>query len=163
MKKIQYKITNLKKMDLKSLYDGSSLMYDLLDQNLINIIDTEAPITFNMVKKRLRDAFEIGKISENLLNIINDRINKLGFKSTDNFYDITYWPKEGIFNVDYLRVGYQRQIYDIPFEEMKNLVKELNLSGEQLYRSILKEFGYEVLTQKALDYLQFIERKYEKA
>ncbi|MCR4898162.1 MAG: hypothetical protein K5892_02940, partial [Acholeplasmatales bacterium] len=81
MKKIEYKIASLKKMDLKSLYDGSSLMYELLDKNLINIINTEAPITFNMVKKRLRDAFEIGKISENLLNIINDRINKLGFKS----------------------------------------------------------------------------------
>lgn len=163
MKKIEYKIASLKKMDLKSLYDGSSLMYELLDKNLINIINTEAPITFNMVKKRLRDSFEIGKISENLLNIINDRINKLGFKSTDNFYDITYWPQSGIFNVDYLRIGYQRQIYDIPFEEMKNLVKELNMHGEELYRRILKEFGYEVLTQKALDYLTFIEKKYEKA
>ena len=68
------------------------------------------------------------------------------------------WPKEGVFEIDYLRSGYERQIYDVPYQEMNNLVKELNLSGEDLYRKILAHFGFEVLTKKAEDYLKFIEK-----
>jgi hypothetical protein len=39
------------------------------------------------------------------------------------------------------------------------LASSLSLSGEKLYRAILAHFGLQVLTQKALDYLRFIETK----
>ena len=82
-----------------------------------------------------------------------------GYKKTDNLYDKVIWPTTGEFNVDYLRVSYPRQIYDIPYQELKNLVKDINKSGEDLYRAILDYYGHEVLTKKAKDYLVFIEKK----
>lgn len=155
----KYCFAVLKKMDLNSLYEGSQATLKALDDNLVSIINTEAPITMNLVKARLREAFNIGKISQKALDIIEEEIKKLGFKKTDNFYDTVYWPASGVFNIDYLRDGYERQIYDVPFQEMKNLTDTLNLRGEELYREILKYFGFEVLTKKAEDYLKFIEKK----
>ena len=155
----KYNFAVLKKMDLNSLYDGSQATLKALDDNLVSIINTEAPITMNLVKARLREAFNIGKISQKALDIIEERIKQLGFMKTDNYYDAVYWPASGVFDVNYLREGYERQIYDIPYQEMKNLTDTLNLKGEELYREILKYFGFEVLTKKAQDYLVFIEKK----
>ncbi len=158
MKNKQYVFAKLIKMDLNSMYDGNQATMQALDNNLLSIVNTEAPITMNLVKARLREAFGIGKISQKALDVIEEHIKKLGFKQTDNFYDKVLWPKEGVFEIDYLRSGYERQIYDVPYQEMNNLVKELNLSGEDLYRKILAHFGFEVLTKKAEDYLKFIEK-----
>ena len=155
----KYVFAKLKKMDLNSMYDGNQKTLKALDDNLLSIVNTEAPITMNLVKARLREAFNIGKISQKALDIINEHIKNLGFVETDNFYDKVLWPATGVFEINYLRDSYDRQIYDICYQEMKNLTDTLDLRGEELYREILKYFGFEVLTKKALDYLTFIEKK----
>lgn len=159
MNVIDYKKAKLYNMDLNSLYEGSDYAYELLDKNLVSIINTEAPITLNTLKARLREAFNIGKISGKALDIIEARIKALGFNKTENFYDVVLWPSNGVFEVNYLREGVYREIYDIPYQEMYNLVSILNFSGEELYREILKYFGLQVLTHKAEEYLKFIEKK----
>ena len=159
MNVINYKKAQLFKMELNSLYEGSDYAYELLDKNLVSIVNTEAPVTLNTLKARLREAFNIGKISQKALDIIETRIKALGFNKTDNFYDIVLWPSNGVFEVDYLREGVYREIYDIPYQEMYNLVSTLNYFGEELYREILKYFGLQVLTHKAEEYLKFIEKK----
>ena len=156
---VNYNKAKLYSMNLNSLYEGSDYAYELLDKNLLSIVTNEAPITMNTLKARLREAFNIGKISGKALEIIDSRIEALGFNKTDNFYDTVLWPSGGVFEVDYLREGVAREIYDIPYQEMYNLVKELNYRGEELYRKILEYFGGQVLTHKAEEYLKFIEKK----
>ena len=78
--------------------------------------------------------------------------------SEDEIYDTIIWPSRGKYNIDYLRINSDRLIYDIPSAEFKNLVKEYDLEGEELYRAILKYFNLEVLTQKARDFLTYIEK-----
>ena len=158
MKEIKYQKSNVKKSTLDDLYNNSSKALEILDSNLLEIVSKEAPITMNLVKARLRESYNVAKISQKALDIIEARIKLLGFKITDNFYDKVLWPKTSVFNIDYMRVNYERQIYDVPYQEMNTLVKELKLRGEELYRAILKYFGFEVLTKKALDYLKFIEK-----
>lgn len=160
MKTINYeKCNNLMHITLDNMYNGDPLTISALDKNLINIISTEAPLTLNTLKARLREAFDVKKISGKALDIIMDRVNKLGFGYYEDFYDIVIWPKSGEFKIDYLRINSDRLIYDIPYQEFVNLAKEYKLSGEELYREILKYFNLEVLTQKARDYLEFIESK----
>ena len=156
---INYKKAKLYDMDLNSLYEGSDNAYEMLDKNLISIVTSEAPVTLNTLKARLREAFNIGKISGKALDIIESRIAGLKFVKTDNFYDYVLWPSGGVFEVNYLREGMYREIYDIPYQEMANLVSTINLRGEELYREILKYFGLQVLTHKAEEYLKFIEKK----
>ena len=159
MNVVNYKKAKLYSMNLDSLYEGSDYAYELLDKNLISIVTTEAPLTMNTLKARLREAFNIGKISGKALDIIERRIDALGFNKTDNFYDVVLWPSGGVFEIDYLREGVPREIYDICYQELNNLVETLNYRGEELYRKILEYFGGQVLTHKALEYLQFIEKK----
>ena len=61
--------------------------------------------------------------------------------------------------MDGFRVDSDRQIYDIPYQEMILLFIDYNLSGEELYRAILSYFGLQVLTEKAYNYLAFVESK----
>ena len=152
------KFTEFKPITLDGIYDGNPEILSNLEYNIYNVIITEAPITLNMLKQRLREAFNVKKISQKALDIILQKIYKLGIKFTDNLYDITYWPSTGVFNITELRINSDRQIYDIPHQELKLLVNKLNLSGEELHRAILNYFGYEVLTEKAKTYLEFVEK-----
>lgn len=156
MKTINYKYAALKKMDLNNLYEGDLHTIDLLEENILSVVNTEAPVTLNTLKARLREAFNIGKISQKALDIILEIINDNKLVITDNLYDKVLWPQSGEFEVDYLRIG-DRQIYDIPHQEMKNLIHNYNLSGEELYRSVLAYFGGQVLSKKAETYLKFCE------
>ncbi len=152
--------TDLKNSTLDALYSGSNEAIEILDYNLMSIVNTEAPITLNTLKHRIRETFGVAKISQKALDIINERMDKLCFVKTNNLFDDVIWTDEGVFDVTHLRINYSRQIYDIPYQELNILAKYLidnGLSGEALYREILKYFGYEVLTKKAFEYLSFVE------
>ncbi len=151
--------TNLIKLSLDDLYEGNITTYNNLKENIKRVIDTEAPVTLNTLKARLREAFGVAKISQKALDIIEEILNSLNIKRTDNLYDVTLWPSSGIFDLDYFRTSSQRLIYDIPYQEMLILFREYDLSGEELYRAILAYFGLQVLTKKAEEYLSFIEKK----
>lgn len=157
-----YKCDEFKHIDLDSLYNGDPNSYELLDYDLNAIIYVEAPITLNILKERMREVFDVKKISSKALEIILKETEKLGFITTDNLFDVTYWTPEGVFKQSFIRTGYQRQIYDIPLEEISLISRELKLrgiKGEAHHRAILDFFGYEVLTEKANTYLDFVMRR----
>lgn len=159
MKTINYnQAVNLKHLTLDDLYNNFSSIEGYLSENIKNVIETEAPVTLNTLKARMREAFDVAKISGKALEFIMNEIAKSGYVLKDEIYDTVIWPSSGVFKVDYLRINSNRLIYDIPPVELKNLVNELNLSGEELYRAILKYFGLEVLTKKAREYLEYVEK-----
>lgn len=159
-KEINYlRCTDYVKLNLDAMYEGNQKTLKDLDYDLENIINTEAPITYNILKERLRECFGIKKISGKALDIILDHLNKLGYQETDNLFDKTIWADAGVVDINYVRVGYQRQIYDIPREEISNVCLKLKAEGykkDDLYHAVLKYFGYEVLTEKAREYLNFV-------
>ena len=150
------KATNLIKMTLERLYNDQS-SYALVDKNLINIVNTEAPLTLNTLKARFREIFNVAKISGKALDIIMERVAKLGIIYNEELYDFVIWPSTGEFSVNYLRINSDRLIYDIPAIELKNLRLSINKNGEELYREMLKYFNLEVLTEKAKNYLAYVE------
>lgn len=160
MKTVNYeKAVSLKHITLDDLYNNYSSISLALENNIKNIIDTEAPLTLNTLKARMREVFDVAKISGKALEYILDVLNDKKYVMEDEIYDTIIWPTSGKFNVDYLRINSNRLIYDIPSAEFKNLVAEYDLEGEELYRAILSYFNLEVLTKKARDYLEYIEKK----
>ena len=151
------KINSYLPISLDGIYKGDVETLNNLEKNIKNIIEIEAPLTLNTLKARLREAFGIKKISQKALDIIFTIIEKLQIYKTDNLYDVVYWPCGKEFEIKALRINSNRQIYDIPHHELKLLVKYLNTSGEELYRGILTYFGYEILTEKARVYLEYVE------
>ncbi len=159
LEKKYIKCNDYKPLNLDLMYAGNKDVLDNLDFDLENIVNTEGPLTYNTLKERLREAFGIGKISQKALDIIIPHLKQFNFKETNNLYDNVIWPDRGIFDINYIRVGYVRQIYDIPKEEISNVAKDYineGLKGEELYHKILYYFGYQVLTAKAQEYLHFV-------
>ena len=149
-------------INLEQLYNNNSYALECLDFDIEAIVETEAPLKFKIFKERLREVKKKKKISGKALEIIESHLAKFKYEITSNFYDKVIWPQEGIYKPTHLRIGYNRQIYDIPYQEMMVLSSYLidnGYSGEILYRKILEYFGYEVLTEKALNYLKFVEEK----
>lgn len=163
MKIVNYvRCINLKYINLNGLYNQDYSSLKNLDEVILNVIEVESPVSLNTLKARLREAMNIKKISQKALDIINERLDHYGIIRTNNFYEEILWPKTGEFKIDYVRKNSELQIYDVAYQEMVNLAKDLNkngLSGEELYRAILAFYNYEVLTEKALNFLKFIEEK----
>jgi len=152
------KASNLIHITLDQIYNDLGSVKPIIDKNLINIVDTEAPLTLNTLKARFREIFDVAKISSKALDIIMDRVNALGIIYEEELYDFVIWPKAGKFDVNYLRINSDRLIYDIPPVELKNLMDSINKRGEELYREMLKYFNLEVLTEKARNYLEYVEK-----
>ena len=152
------KASNLIHITLDQIYNELGSVTPLIDKNLINIVGTEAPLTLNTLKARFREIFDVAKISGKALDIIMDRVSALGIIYEEELYDFVIWPSSGKFNVNYLRINSDRLIYDIPPVELKNLCNSINLEGEALYREMLKYFNLEVLTEKAKNYLEYVEK-----
>ncbi len=150
---------NLRKISLEDLYNSSEIALSDLAYDIKTIVETEAPITFNILKERLRQCLNIGKISQKALDVIMPIFNQFNFVLTDNLLDKTIWPSSGVFDIEYVRMGYTRQIYDVPLEEIRNVVSyysKMSENDNDLYHSVLTFFGYQVLTQKASNYLNFV-------
>ncbi len=139
------------------MYEGNIETLKKLDEYLKQIVLTESPLTYNTLKERLREIFEVGKISSKALEIILEHLNKYNFKETYNLYDNVLWKDDNL-DIAYLRVSYQRQIYDIPKEEMALIFNEFKNEKniDELYHKVLNYLGYSVLTKKAKDYLDFV-------
>lgn len=151
--------SGLRSVSLEDLYNSSEIALSDLAYDIKTIVETEAPLTFNVLKERLRQCMNIGKISQKALDVIMPVFNQFNFKLTDNLLDKTIWPSSGIFDIDYVRMGYQRQIYDVPLEEIRNVLVYYNDSSNndtELYHQVLSFFGYQVLTQKANTYLTWV-------
>ena len=89
-----YKCDEFKHIDLDSLYNGDPNSYELLDYDLNAIIYVEAPITLNILKERMREVFDVKKISSKALEIILKETEKLGFITRhSNIDEINeFWP-----------------------------------------------------------------------
>lgn len=160
MKTKEYvKVSNITHLSLDDLYNNYGAIESKLRANIKNIIDTESPLTLNTLKARMRECFDVAKISGKALEFILDILNNDGYVLEDEIYDTIIWPASGKFEINYLRINSNRLIYDIPSSELKNLITEFELDGEELYRKVLEYFNLEVLTKKARDYLEYMEKK----
>lgn len=143
-------------LTLDSLYNGESEAISKLDYILEAIITTEAPITLNLLKERLREVFDIKKISQKALDIIQQELNKIGFPTSKELFDTVYWSLDGYYLPKYVRIS-NRTIYDIPKEELSLVMEQyLNSDEETIFRKTLEFFGYEALTEKAKAHLNYI-------
>ena len=152
------KATNLIHITLDQIYNDLGSVITSIDKNLINIVNTEAPLTLNTLKARFRTIFDVAKISGKALDIIMERVNALGIIYEEELYDFVIWPSSGKFNVNYLRINSDRLIYDIPKDEFKNLVLSFDSEGEELKREVLGYFGLIRLTEKANEYIDYVKK-----
>lgn len=149
----------LKMSSLAALYANNKEALDTLEYNINCLVQTEAPIALSLFNKKIRETLGVKKISQNAFEIIEACLNKLGFTIEKNDFDPIIWPEFGPYEMKFFRENSGRTLYQIEKSELRILINELKKKTDdknQLYHEVLKYLGYEVLTQKALDYLNYV-------
>lgn len=149
----------LKMSSLAALYANNKEALDTLEYNINCLVQTEAPIALSLFNKKIRETLGVKKISQNAFEIIEACLNKLGFTIEKNDFDPIIWSEFGPYEMKFFRENSGRTIYQIEKSELRILINELKKKTDdknQLYHEVLKYLGYEVLTQKALDYLNYV-------
>lgn len=136
---------------------------DYFQKNLLDlskaILENEAPIALELLKKKLRSLLKITRFNDPLLRQLELTLRQLGAKSEKER------GKYYLFNANqepasypFFREGGNRAIDEIPYEEIGNAAEDIilyqgELKKDDLIRLLNTEFGFNVLSEKNRTYL----------
>ncbi len=123
-----------------------------LSRIVSDIISTEAPISIDRVAQKVGKAFQIGRITDNFIDITDKAAKKLDYVANKQNGVRFYWRKDqNIESYPYYRVDAslddKRQMSDISQQEMKNAIcitlkAKGALSKDALIKETVKTMGY---------------------
>ena len=136
----------------------------LVRQQLEEIIQTEGPIYGSLLKKRITKAWGFARAGGSIAAVLRDCLPD-DLTTTENADEPVYWPGN-ISPDDYrdYRVGTDREskraIDEIPPEELANAMYEVlvdfaSCEHDVLFRETIRLFGFNTLTAKARQYLEY--------
>lgn len=138
---------------------------------LKGLIKKEAPLSFNYIKDRIRTMAKASKISKKEAERIRFLLGECGFYHT--LSPDTYWlNEEQYFNYKTYRENKDFEITNIPYEELGNLFSDIindlkMVDKKDLFKFVTVFYGYKVMSQKTLNYLEdaltyLVKNKYNK-
>lgn len=127
--------------------EHSSSFETEIAQFLKEVIDTEAPISKDILNRRICAAMGISRVSSRLSERISSILKRLGVKTTSE-EKVFYWSDKvtpGSFN--YYRKGGSRESFDISADEISNCIADnINCTGVTYRDSVLRDaantFGF---------------------
>ena len=130
-----------KAINLPKIRYDNDLGFDYNVIGLINkIIEIEGPVSFETMKLRVKEHSNIQVMSEKaknrLINLLNSFDSQKSYDQTQEFF----WPKESNKTLDYFRTNSNRDIYDIPKEEiLAAMIQIINVQGSLSLDDLYKE------------------------
>ena len=119
---------------------------------ITDIINTEAPISIDRVAQKVGKAFQVGRVTENFIDVVDKAAKKLDFVANKQNGVRFYWRKDqSIETYPYYRVDAEisekRQMSDICQQEIKNAVcitlqKTGAIAKDDLVRETVRTMGY---------------------
>ncbi|MES2829759.1 MAG: DUF3320 domain-containing protein [Bacteroidota bacterium] len=119
---------------------------------LCNIVQTEAPISKNLLHKRLLNAWGISRMGGRASKYLDDLITNMELQQTENLKRTFYWKSsQGSANYKDFRISAaespKREAEDLPPEEVANAIhqvlrNQISLSKQDLMRETARYFGY---------------------
>lgn len=122
---------------------------------LPSILSLESPISDELLKRRIRAIYGVGRITNKKYQIILNELRSIG--ATDIvFNSYTYWYSSSLLpsSITSYRVNGDRSMVDIPYEEIKLCVEDIvalqgDITIDDLCKEVLHLFGYEALTERS--------------
>lgn len=147
--------------------------YDFKLEELIKeIIIQESPVSFETIKTRVREHSNIQSMSSKAKSRLESTLNLLSFNITHDQTQLFYWNKDANVEMERFRINSDRDLYDIPKEEIICAMKQIlevqgKIKENDLYRCVLEAFGYgqAVLSKKNQDRLEYVyswAKKYQR-
>lgn len=122
--------------------------YDEIIKDLIKtVIDTEAPITKDLLCKRVLRSINIARMGSRVAYYMDSILDELDLKTTVDSGKVYWKDDQDPLNYSLIRYSNEREALHIPYEEAKNAALHvLDQQGAQpldsLIREMAKVFGY---------------------
>lgn len=147
-------------LDQEKFYEPSGKK--IIKQQIAEIIEQEAPIYEQLLKKRIIKAWGFNRSGDNIQKILESCMPQ-NMKTTKYGEGKVYWAADqSPEQYTFYRVGTSgettRSIDEIPPEELTNAMYEIlidfsSCEKDSLYRETVKRFGFAVVTAKARKFL----------
>lgn len=144
-------------------YDNDYGYDSHLEELLQEIIETESPISFELIKTRVREHSNILSMSSKAKNRLEETLNFLSFNITHDQTQLFYWSKDSSVEMEKYRVNGDRDLYDISKEEIICIMKQIlevqgQISQNDLFKCVLEafEYGQAVLSKKNQERLEYV-------
>ena len=132
-------------------------------QQIMEVIQQEAPICEGLLKKRITSAWGFQRPGKNVQSVLNDCIPK-NLPITQLGEGRVFWNEEQSpeeyheYRVNGVAEQDKRAIDEIPIEELANAMREVQadftaIGQDALFRETLRLFGLSALTQRARTFL----------
>jgi superfamily I DNA and/or RNA helicase len=146
-------ITFKDKLDYSQVEDG--YYYSKIGAILLKIIQTEQPISYNLIKERMKKVFSITQIKSRADSVLKRHLDRIPVKATRDYNNVVfYWPDTNQDNhVDAFRSS-DRDLYDISREEILVLMNKIikaqkNISRADLIKQTAETMKIKTLTERA--------------
>ena len=162
--KIEYKDEEYKEtIGLKRCNYSKSGYSKAIYDNLIKIVNEESPVSFNIIKERIKKCCSMKVMSETAKTRLKYAIRECLYDYSEDQTQKFYWKKDANKEVTSFRLSGNRDIYDISKEEIACAMKQIidiqkELSDDDLFRLTLEAFKYKTtsLTYKNKERLLYV-------
>lgn len=144
-------------------YDNDKGFNYKLRALIVEVVNKEAPISFETLKDRVKENSNIKSMSDKAKERLIQTLESLNLPTTNDQYQNVYWSRIGDKQVESFRINSNRDIYDIPKEEIICAMKQIisiqgALKPEDLYKETLKAlcYGQSVLNKRNIERLDYI-------
>ena len=159
----EYRIwKNLYRLNQEDFYGNSGRW--IIQRQIAEIIETEAPIYENLLKRRVARAWGFSRTGGNIQRVL-DSCLPADDQMTCSGEERVFWaPEQDAAQYSFYRVGSgdenKRTIDEIPPEELANAMYEVlmdfnSCEKDTLFRETVKLFGLSAVTAKARKYLEY--------
>lgn len=149
---IKYQICGIENITLGADEFCSSVNNKAIIEQIENVLQTEAPISKNLLCKRILAAWNISRMGSRLERRFQEIFSIAKLNNTKQGNEVFYWDKNQTSSkYELFRVpkddATRRNIEDICQEELSNAVKyilqnQISLSREDLIKEVYKLFGF---------------------
>jgi len=149
---LEYKAAQLKYTPLTSDEFLQPQNHVLITNKILQVIETEAPVTESLLVRRVLQSFGISRAGTRIQSRMEDLIRLLEIPCTEFQGQKTYWRKKQVPDEYYeYRISRseenKRDAKDIPVIEMANAIRtileeQIGLPKEELIREVAKRLGY---------------------
>lgn len=144
-------------------YDNDKGFNYKLRALIVEVVNKEAPISFETLKDRVKENSNIKSMSDKAKERLVQTLESLNLPTTKDQYQNVYWNRKVVKQVESFRINSNRDIYDIPKEEIICAMKQIisiqgSLKPEDLYKETLKAlcYGQSVLNKRNIERLDYI-------
>lgn len=157
---IKYK----KAINLPKISYDNELGFDYDVINLINeVIEIEGPVSFETIKLRVKENSNIQNMSEKAKNRLKNLLNSYEMQKTYDQTQEFFWQRDSNKAINVFRTNSNRDIYDIPKEEILEAMLQIievqgSISVEDLFKATLNAFEYDssVLNKRNTNRLLYV-------